>query len=287
MIKRLVKEPFIHFLILGFLIFAVYFWINRNQVDNNQILIDQSEYEHLKNLWSIQWKKEPEKTDIQALLDRYIRQEVFYREALALNLDHNDEIIKKRLSQKMEAVATDLNTLTQPPTDEQLKKYLSQHAALFKQPSSYAIKQIVFPTGESGSSKKLNSLLVQLKQGGSIPENDLNRLGIPSEWSLTPVTDLDNAFGGGFAQALDQLPLHQWVGPVSSGFGEHLVFIEHKENTQLPAFDDIRDDVEREYKYQTELETQDRVYKELLAKYKVSITANDIPLDISSLYTKK
>ncbi|MEG0348809.1 MAG: peptidyl-prolyl cis-trans isomerase [Acinetobacter sp.] len=287
MIKRLIKEPFVHFLLLGFLIFAVYFWVNRNQVDDNQIVIDQEEYSHLKNLWSMQWKKEPGKSDIQALVDRYIRQEIFYREALALNLDHNDEIIKKRLSQKMEAVASDLNTLTQPPTVEQLKKYFNEHPELFKQPPSYAFKQVLFPVGEDDSPQDVNVVLKKLQQGKSIPESDLNRLGVPSEWSVTSVNDLDNAFGGGFAQALDKLPVQQWVGPVTSGFGQHLVFIEQKESTQLPIFEDVKDIVEREYKYRTELETQDRIYKELLAKYKVNITAKDIPSDISSLYTHK
>lgn len=287
MIKRLIKEPFVHFLLLGFLIFAVYFWVNRNQVDDNQIVIDQEEYSHLKNLWSMQWKKEPGKSDIQALVDRYIRQEIFYREALALNLDHNDEIIKKRLSQKMEAVASDLNTLTQPPTVEQLKKYFNEHPELFKQPPSYAFKQVLFPVGEDDSPQDVNVVLKKLQQGKSIPESDLNRLGVPSEWSVTSVNDLDNAFGGGFAQALDKLPVQQWVGPVTSGFGQHLVFIEQKESTQLPVFEDVKDIVEREYKYRTELETQDRIYKELLAKYKVNITAKDIPSDISSLYTDK
>jgi hypothetical protein len=287
MIKQLIKEPFVHFLVLGSLIFAVYFWINRNQVDENHIVIDQPEYEHLKNLWSMQWKKEPDKSDIQALVDRYIRQEVFYREALALKLDQNDEIVKKRLSQKMEAVASDLGALTQPPTEPQLKKYYAEHPELFKQPTAYTFRQIVFPVGEEGASQKVSATLKQLQQGGSISDSQLDRLGVPSQWSTTSVNDLENAFGGGFAQALDKLPVQQWVGPVSSGFGQHLVFIEKKESTQLPPFEDIKAQVEQEYKYQTELETQERIYKELLAKYQVSITAKDIPSDISSIYAQK
>jgi PPIC-type PPIASE domain len=106
------------------------------------------------------------------------------------------------------------------------------------------------------------------------------------EWSLTSVGDIDNVFGEGFSKALDDLPVGKWSGPVQSGYGSHLVFIEQKEEPRAPRFDEVRDYVAREYEYQSVLETQDQVYKELLGKYQVSITAKDVPAEIRNEFSQ-
>lgn len=127
MIKKVVKDPLIHFIVIGAVLFWAYFSFVENSStatdDDSHIVIDQQELDHLTSLWKLQWKKEPQTKDLKAIIDHYLRQEVFYREAMKLNLDHNDAIIRKRLAQKMEAVANDLSTLMSPPTDEVLKDY--------------------------------------------------------------------------------------------------------------------------------------------------------------------
>lgn len=283
---RLLREPFVHFLALGALIFGVYAWLNGGQAtqdNDDRIVIDQGELDHLKSLWKLQWKRDPEPSDVAAIIDRHLRQEVFYREALKMNLDHNDGIIKKRLAQKMEAIADDLSTLMRPPTDEQLREYYESRADFFKLPKAYAFKQILFLPDET---KGMEATLVSMRQGADVPRDRMNKLSVPVEWSLTSVGDIENAFGGEFSGALDNLPLGEWSGPVQSGYGSHLVFVEQKEEPRVPDFEDVRDYVAREYEYRSVLETQDQVYRELLDKYEVRITAEDVPAEIMAEFAK-
>jgi peptidyl-prolyl cis-trans isomerase C len=285
-IIRLAKEPFVHFLVLGALIFVAYAWLDGGrtaQDPNNRIVIDQGELDHLKNLWKLQWKRDPAPSDVAAIIDRHLRQEVFYREALKMNLDHNDGIIKKRLAQKMEAVADDLSKLTRPPTDEQLREYYESRQDFFTLPKAYAFKQILFLPDEK---KGMEATLVSLRQGATIPPDRLNKLSVPAAWSLTSVRDIENAFGGAFSEALDDLPVGAWSGPVRSGYGWHLVFIQNKEQARVPDFEEVRDYVAREYEYRSALETQDQVYKDLLQKYEVSITAGDVPDKIKAEFAR-
>jgi PPIC-type PPIASE domain len=283
---RLVKEPFVHFLVLGALIFVAYAWLDGGRTAQdlgNRIVIDQGELDHLKGLWKLQWKRDPAPSDVAAIIDRHLRQEVFYREALKMNLDHNDGIIKKRLAQKMEAVADDLSKLTRPPTDEQLRAYYDRRRDFFTLPKAYAFKQILFLPDER---KGMEATLVSLRQGATIPSDRLNKLSVPAAWSLTSVRDIDNAFGGAFSEALDDFPVGAWSGPVRSGYGWHLVFIEKKERARVPDFEEVRDYVAREFEYRSALETQDKVYKDLLQNYEVSITAGDVPDEIKAEFAR-
>jgi PPIC-type PPIASE domain len=283
---RLLREPFVHFLALGAVIFGAYAWLDgepETQNSENRIVIDQGELDHLTGLWKLQWKRDPAPSDVAAIIDRHLRQEIFYREALKMNLDHNDEIIKKRLAQKMEAIADDLSTLMRPPTDEQLRDYYESRTDFFKLPKAYAFKQVLFLPGEA---KGMEATLVSMRRGADVPRDRMNKLSVPVEWSLTSVEDIDNAFGGGFSEALDDLPVGEWSGPVQSGYGSHLVFIKRKDESRVPDFEKVRDYVAREYEYRSVLETQDQVYRKLLDKYEVSITAEDVPAEIRAEFAK-
>jgi peptidyl-prolyl cis-trans isomerase C len=283
---RLLREPFVHFLVLGALIFGAYAWLDggrATQNSDNRIVIDQGELDHLTSLWKLQWKRDPAPSDVAAIIGRHLRQEIFYREALKMNLDHNDGIIKKRLAQKMEAIADDLSTLMRPPTDKQLRQYYKSRADFFELPKAYDFKQILYLPDETDG---LEATLITMRRGADVPRDRMNKLSVPVEWSLTSVGDIDNAFGEGFAGALDDLPVGEWSGPVQSGYGSHLVFIEQKEGPRVPDFEEVRDYVAREYEYRSVLETQDQVYKELLDKYEVSITAENVPAEIRAEFTR-
>lgn len=289
MVYRVLKEPLTHFIVLGGLIFAAYAWLgsgDAGQDDRKQIVIDQAKLDHLKKLWKLQWRRDPAPTDLAAIIDRELRQEVFYREALTLGLDRNDAIIKRRLAQKMEAVADDLSTLMQPPTDDRLKAYFRSREDFFKLPKAYGFKQILFLPDEQDREARIEATLVSLQGGAEPPEDRRNKLAVPGDWPLTPVSDLQNAFGGDFARALDNLPIGQWSGPVRSGYGWHLVFLEAKEETRMPEFEKVRDFVAREYEYRSVLKSQDRMFKELIDKYKVTITAIDVPDAVRAGYAK-
>jgi peptidyl-prolyl cis-trans isomerase C len=286
MLNRIARDPLVHFLLVGALLFAAYSWggaDRETESGDNRIVVDQAQLDHLTTLWRAQWKRDPAPSDLAAIIDRHLRQEVFYREALKMNLDHNDEIIRRRLAQKMEAVANDLSKLMDPPTEEQLRSFFHDREDLFELPRAFAFRQVLFLPREAAEPSRMEETLAALQQGAGIPSARLNKLGLPADWSLTAVATLDNSFGPGFADALDALPVGTWSGPVRSGYGWHLVLLEEKRDAVLPDFDEVRDIVARQYEYYSVLEAQERVYEELANNYEISITAETIPAEVRSL----
>jgi hypothetical protein len=283
--SKILKEPLVHFLLLGGLIFGYFYLFNSESESENTIVIDDVEYEYLLSLWKNQWKREPNEQDIKAFIDQYLRQEVFYKEALALGLDHNDIIVKRRLAQKMEAVSNDLNAMLKPPTDADLREFYESNDSLFLLPPTYSFRQVLFTNQESNWQQELTSMQVALQSGQDIPKARSLKLSISNEWKNSPLNEINKAFGGDFAFKLDSLPLNQWVGPISSGFGQHLVFISEKNESQLADFDLVKSYVEKEYEYLTELEMQEQVYRDLLEKYQVKITSSQVPEAIKKSYT--
>ena len=283
MVARIFKEPLVQFLLAGGILFAAYSWLSPDAAGDggdSQIVLDQAQFDHLTQLWKAQWKTDPAPGDIAAIIDRYLRQEVFYREALKMGLDQNDDIIRKRMAQKMEAVASDLGTLMQPPTEDQLRKFFTSREDLFRLPQAYAFQQVLFLPGEPQADARMQTALAALRQGAAEPPDRRNKAGVPEAWTLSSVQEIDNAFGIGFAEGLRDLPVGQWAGPVRSGYGWHLVRVDQNQPPVMPPFEAVRDYVARQYEYYTVLDAQDRVYHELLGNYDVSITAEGIPPEV-------
>ncbi|MDN3651423.1 peptidyl-prolyl cis-trans isomerase [Thalassotalea ponticola] len=243
---------------------------------DSHIIIDQQELDHLTSLWKLQWKKEPQTKDLKAIIDNYLRQEVFYREALKIKLDHNDAIIRKRLAQKMEAVANDLSTLMSPPTEQALMDYFQSNQSLFMLPPAVQFEQVLFLSDEPNVETSISQVLKTLQQGEPIPETRSQKLAVSNNWELTPQNIIDNSFGKSFREALNTAPLNTWFGPVDSGYGKHLVKVVYRQDSTLPDFEQVKEYVAREYEYQSVLQAQDKIYKDLLENYTVMITA-DIP----------
>jgi hypothetical protein len=285
--SRLARDPLLHFVVLGALLFAAYSWVGPGRGADrrdDRIVIDQAQLDHLESMWRAQWKHDPAPGDVAAIIDRHLRQEVFYREALKRNLDRNDEIIKRRLAQKMEAVASDLSTLMQPPTERQLRAFYEQRKDLFMQPRAFAFRQVLFLPEEADEGSRMKAVLAALQQGAAVPVDRKNKAALRGDWPLTAAPALDNAFGPGFAKALGDLPPGTWAGPVRSGYGWHLVQVQEKRDPILPAFEQVRDEVAKQHAYYAVLEAQDRMYAELLKGYTVSLTAADVPAEIRSRF---
>lgn len=288
MLRLIAREPLVHFVVLGGLLFAAWSWLVPQQKagpGDEVIILDQTQMDYLETLWKAQWKREPSPQDVAAIVDRHLRQEVFYREALRLGLDHDDQIIRTRLAQKMEAVASDLGTLMQPPTEDQLRAFYAERPDLFTQPQAYAFRQVLYLPAEAEETV-LEATLASLRQGGAVPENRRNKLSVPLDWDLTPAQVVENAFGGGFAASLSELPEGNWSGPVRSGLGLHLVMVTESQPEKLAPFEEIREFVARQYEYYTVLDTQEYMFRELLDRYEVRIEAEGVPDRVRQEYVR-
>ena len=124
--KNLIREPLFHFLFFGGLLFGLYAWVSDPDEDGQTIIISDYDMENLIASWEMQWKRLPTDDELKRLVEQNIKQEIFYQEALKMNLDHNDEIIKRRLAQKMQFLSNDLAKLRQP-TEEEIQAFYQTH----------------------------------------------------------------------------------------------------------------------------------------------------------------
>jgi hypothetical protein len=205
MLRALLKEPLVHFLVLGLIIFAVYHALNRsNEQEPDKIVVTQARMEQLAGLFAKTWQRPPTATELKGLIDDYVKEEILYREALALGLDNDDTVIRRRLRQKMEFLSdTVIGALN--PTDEELETYLKSNMSKFELDSQIAFEQVFLNPERRGDQieEDAASILEALNSNASA---DAAKLGdatlLPLELDLTSATRISQAFGPQFAKAI-------------------------------------------------------------------------------------
>ena len=284
--KRLLKEPLVHFLALGALLFAICSLLNgRGEPAPRHIVISQGQLASMWENFTNTRQRPPTQEEWDGLIRARVREEVSYREALALGLDKDDLIIRRRLAQKLQFISDDSNPQTQP-TDAELNAYLQAHPDKFRVEQQFTFRQLYLDRGKHGANlaRDAAQLLAKLNQAGADP--DRAAMGDPFmlEHSFTslPVSEIARQFGAAFAGKLTALQPGRWQGPVESAFGVHLVFISERTESQLPALAEVRDAVRREWADAQRLQANDRFYRGLLKHYIVTIE----PLEPSVAETK-
>ncbi|PCE66250.1 peptidyl-prolyl cis-trans isomerase [Sediminicola luteus] len=271
--KKFWREPFLHFLLLGLGVFLFYGWVQGDTTDDQEIVLDNSDLKQMISKWNLQWKRLPSEDELTGVVEHYLRQEVLYKEALALNLDHNDEIIKRRLSQKMDFLSGDLAQIASP-TEAELGTYFETHAARYRLPFSYSFEQIAFTRDKSGDhlSKNATETLARLQsRPSSAPAITGDPLSVPRKFNAIDGTRLASQMGDAFEKAMQTAAMDTWTGPIASGFGVHLVKISQRKNPQMPHLDQVRSEVLRDYQYDKEKEIGNQLYLEIRKKYPIQI----------------
>ena len=273
--KRILKEPLLHFLLLGAAIFAAYSLVSKRTSDEpGKIVITQGQIEHLATGFAKTRQRPPRAEELAGLVRDRVREEVYCREAMALGLDKDDTIIRRRLRQKMEFVSDDIAAQTEP-TDTELSAYLQAHPNTFRVEQRFTFSQVYLNPEKHGDnlSRDIAQLLAQLKLAGD--KTDVSALGdsflLEHTFAAVPGSEVAKQFGETFAAKLGELSPGQWHGPIESGYGVHLVFISERTEGRLPALADVRDVVRRELENARRLETNEKFYQELLKRYTVTI----------------
>ncbi|GAA4828403.1 hypothetical protein GCM10023331_11790 [Algivirga pacifica] len=194
-----------------------------------------------------------------------------------MNLDHDDEVIKRRLSQKMRFLSNTFSTLADPPTDERLKAYLRENEEQYQRPPTYSFLQVPFTYDHHSNPEEVaNKLLQQHKT--SKQEDHLVHTGdplfIPKEFVAADTIQINKTMGGAIVTSLSDAPLGQWFGPIQSGLGYHLIYIKEKTPATLPDFHDIRNQLERDYVYDTEKMGRKMIYEKFKENYDIIITSD-------------
>jgi hypothetical protein len=272
---KIIRAPLFHFLLLGAAIFAIYGFAKRHSPDRpGEIVVTPGTLENLVTGFTRTWQRPPTEGELQGLVRDYIREEAAYREALALGLDRDDMIVRRRLRQKLEFLSDELATRTEP-SDAELLSFRRTHVGLFQTESLYSFRQIYFNPQVHGGNLRRDTAraLEDLEHAGS--RANTAELGDPfllqRDFERVSLSDIKKTFGDQFASALAALRLGVWQGPIDSGYGTHLVFVAQRSEGRLPRLDEVRDQVRREWLDAKRKEATDKFYQTILSRYRVRI----------------
>ncbi len=274
--RRLLREPLLHFLLLGAGLFIAYSLQQQNgsRREPGQIVVTLGQIEQMATGFAKTWQREPTSEELAGLVRDRIREEVYCREAIALGLDREDTVIRRRLRQKMEFVSDDIAALAEP-TEVELEEYMRTHPDSFRVEPRLTFRQVVLDPQKHGErlASDVAELLAQLDDAGSAA--DISTLGdsllLESEFAEQPASEIAKQFGEPFALALVRLEPGRWQGPVESGYGVHLVYVSERVEGRLPALAEVRDAVRREWDHARRLAANEAFYQELLSRYSVTI----------------
>ncbi len=270
------KEPLFHFLVIGAVIFVLFSIVNREEdfVSDNKIVVSSADIARLSENWSKKWNRTPTGTELQGLVESYIREEVYYREALALGLDRNDTILRRRLMQKMEFLSNDLAELN-TPDETALNEYFLEHMDEYELPARVSFTHIYFSVDKRGSKavedaknvlSGLNALRAPEKGDNFMMEYDFNQ--------ETPF-EVERLFGKGCAGELFTLEANTWHGPIESGYGLHLVRISEKTGSRMPELASVIDKVRTDLMFERKQKMNEEIYEKFRERYEIVV--EDMP----------
>jgi hypothetical protein len=271
--KTLLRDPLLHFLLLGAGLFVLYRLVAGDEVGPREIVVSARTVEGLADNWQRVWQRPPTQAELDRLVEDYVREEVLYREALAAGLDRDDTIVRRRLRQKMEFVSDDLAAQA-APTDSELQGYLDAHPDAFRRPAHVSFEHVYFSRDRRGerAGAEASAALAQLQAGGARESAMLgDSIALAASYQAIAVDELDRLFGDGFAAQLIDLPQGQWAGPAESSYGLHLVRVTAVVPGSLPPLADIRDEVTRDLLAKRRQQASDEFYRRLRAGYTITV----------------
>jgi peptidyl-prolyl cis-trans isomerase C len=250
--SNILKEPFIQFLILGSLLFLLVTYIQKNKINSSrEIVIDNNRVDLMIVNYKNQTGNLPAKIQIDAMINSYIREEILYREAKKTGLDKDDEIVRRRLSQKLEFLKTDLAEI-KTPSENELKQFYTGNPILFQEEATVSFTHIYFSTDGSNDSTAKRKALIVLKDLTRSNTQHAPEKGdaFPMQYDYTDQSLLDVKQNFGDKPMVDSLfhsAINVWIGPVQSGYGWHLLFISKRNNNKLLPFESVKKDVLSKY----------------------------------------
>jgi hypothetical protein len=285
MIKRLLREPLLHFLLLGAALFAAHGILSRGSASEpDRIVVTRSQIESMASLFTRARQRAPSDAELEELVRGHVREEVFYREGLALGLDRDDPVIRRRVAQKLEFVTEGAEAVE--PDDKELQAYLDAHPALFAVEPRFSFRHIYLDPRrrEATLAADAEKMIDELNRSGS--SLDAAGLGDPSTLPLdfysASASEIKNSLGNQFAKALGRIAPGPWSGPILSGHGMHLVQVRQRTAPRAPDLAEVREAVKREWLLTRRAEAIEKSYRNLLQRYTVSIEPSRLARDAGS-----
>lgn len=242
----------------------------------DKIVVTEGRVQQLAQVFVKTWQRPPTPEELRGLVDAYIKEEVYYREALKLGLDRDDTLIRRRMQQKMEFVIEPSDEVL-VADDAELQAFLDAHKAAFRVEPRLAFDQVFLnpkKAGEPAAVRAKHALgVLKVSEPSAVPPDVGDPTLLPASMPLSPLNGIARNFGETFAANLTDLPEEEWAGPIKSPYGLHLVRVTERVDGYDPKLAEVRDAVEQEWRERKRDEFQDQTYDELLAKYDVVLPA--------------
>jgi peptidyl-prolyl cis-trans isomerase C len=275
LLKKWLREPLLHFLLIGAALFVFYNLQSDDSADDsNNIVITESDIDRLITLWEKKWQRLPTEDELKGLIEAQIREEVLYREALAMGLDQNDTIVRRRLAQKVEFISADLASQVEP-SDNDLQSYLNEHTEKFAVPARISFQQIYLNADQRGNNVEQDAKRLLDELARPQVSVDIMAAGDPfmfgQQHEQLTEHGVARLFGQQFAEKIFEVPVGDWHGPVISGYGLHLVYVDAKSEAKTSTLDEVRDKVRDEWLAQQRRKMDQVFYSELRKRYDIKI----------------
>ena len=275
-INSLLKEPILHFLLIGVLLYVTYQsfnnYLNR---DKNIIHVSKEEIQMLDQGWQMRWNRPPTPEEKEGLLRQNIRDKVLYRTAIKMGLDKEDMVIQRRMVQKIDYLGADIIQPPQP-NEAELVAYFEEHKDEYTLPEVITMTHLFYDPDKRGDATldDASKALARLNEKND-PNSNLSAFGdafmLANYFPNKTEIEIRKLFGSGFTASVFELESGKWHGPILSGYGTHLVFVHNHEINEVPEYTDVRDLVRDDWMAEKKAELEEQYIDGLLARYEVVI----------------
>jgi peptidyl-prolyl cis-trans isomerase C len=273
---KLLREPLIQFIVLGVVLFFVYGVTSDlfSSDTGRRIEITESDIVLLAQTFQGQWQRPPTEQELRSIVEARVREEVLYREALAVGLDTDDLVVRRRMVQKMELLSQDLALLVDP-TDQELQAFFQERQDEYLVPPLVSFSHVYFNLDQRGAAAEEDALGVLADLRAAEPQlarapDRGDRFMLQYDYSLLSPLDVQRQFGSQFAEALSELE-PGWHGPIASGYGLHLVHVSRKVESRIPEYDEVREQLVNDFNRMRRDRANEALYEGLVEGYEVTI----------------
>jgi len=273
-LRRWLREPVVHFLAIGLLLFVGYRLLNPDaSATPGRIELTEDDLRQMSVAWLAQGRPPLTPEQMKSLIEGKVREEILYREALALGLEKGDAIVKRRLAQKMEFLAEDVAALREPSAGE-LRAWFEKNSARFALSPRASFRHLYFSLDRGGERARDAAARTLPKLGGKPGDwPGAAALGDPfmfqDYYGDRSFEQLAGVFGPTFARAVLQLTPGAWQGPIESGYGWHLIWVDSLTPGRVPALEEIEADAKAEWMAEQRAEAKRKAFEAMRDRYEV------------------
>jgi parvulin-like peptidyl-prolyl isomerase len=268
--KQFLKEPLLHFMLIGAGLFGLYSLVNsEEEYSAERIVITEGRIEQFISVYEKTWQRQPSEQELKSLIDDYVLEEIYYRQAQEMGIDQDDTIIRRRMRQKLEFLTDDM-LLQLDVDDKELAKFLSENPKLFQKGMNYSFEHIYINPEKHGD--QLESYLTEAAEKIAAGEDvQSDSYFVPRAHSEVEKGKVRRDFGEEFSAQLDKLSIGKWSEPVASSLGVHFVKVIERKEAQVPELAEVREQVKREWLHHEKLERRRAFNEKFLERYEVVI----------------